>query len=118
MWHISGCRAALPSAAGYDITPQRHPVDATTNSHTSLRIMNDTHNLLYAEFVNVTDPLSWNFTDDIQFTALYDLNADPWQLHNVYSAAPQPMKDQLRIELMHAQSCKKQTGSGEAPACP
>ena len=53
----------------------RHPVDATTNSHTSIRIINQTHNLLYAEFVNVSDGRAWNFREDVQFTALFDLDA-------------------------------------------
>jgi hypothetical protein len=80
--------------------------------------MNATHNLLYAEFVNVTDPFAWNYTADIQFTALFDLNIDPWQLHNVVATTPQSVKDQLHIELMAAQSCKKQTGTDNAPECP
>lgn len=90
----------------------RHPVDATTNSHTSVRIVNSTHNLLYAEFVNVTDVASWNFRADVQFYALFDMNADPWQLKNLYGTTSQPLKDQLHIELTAANSCQNQ------PSCP
>jgi len=90
----------------------RHPVDATTNSHTSIRIINETHNLLYAEFVNVTDPLSWNFRADVQFRALFDLAVDPWQLKNIYSTSSDQVKDQLHNQLLATDTCQNQ------PSCP
>ena len=99
----------------------RHPVDATGNTHTSIRIVNATHNLLYAEFADVLDPKAWyvcryhrhlcmrhfilllrrlrvahwcdcrTFDADIAFHALFDMNLDPWQLHNIYDGCAKPL---------------------------
>ena len=43
----------------------------------AIRIINETTNLLYAEFVDVEDPRSWHFPrEKINFYELYDVDKD------------------------------------------
>ena len=43
----------------------------------SIRIINETTNLMYAEFVDLFDAESWTFPKDkINFYELYDVNKD------------------------------------------
>lgn len=48
----------------HPIPQGRHPHDEANNTFSALRIINATHNLLYAEFVDVEDPAAWNFPPD------------------------------------------------------
>ena len=41
----------------------RHSEDDATNTHRSLRILNATHNLLFAEFTDVSVPDNWDFPE-------------------------------------------------------
>ena len=96
----------------------RHPVDARANTHSSIRIHNATTNLLYAEFADVFDPKAWNFEADIEFFALFDMDLDPFQLHNVYGGASAARKAELHEELLRANHCRGQGGVPGRPACP
>eukprot|EP01043_Picozoa_sp_COSAG02_P047526 COSAG02_NODE_4565_length_5213_cov_3.488268_4_plen_184_part_00 len=93
----------------------RHPVDATANTHTSIRITNSTTDLLYAEFVDVTDPKAWNFEANIAFFALFDMKLDPFQLRNVFSTSSPALKAELHAEMLRANHCRGQ-GGGDAVA--
>ena len=94
----------------------RHPVDAATNTHTSMRVINETHNLLYAEFTDVKDPAGWNFElSSITFFALFDLKEDPFQLRNIFRSTPTAIQQQLHAQLRAANTCRGQVGPRECP---
>ena len=94
----------------------RHPVDAAGNTHTSIRIMNASHNLLYGEFTDVNDPDGWDFSlPSIEFFALFDLNVDPFQLHNIYHSSPLPTQQVLHAELRRANTCRGQADGAANP---
>ena len=58
----------------------------------ALRIINDTDNLMYAEFIN----WEWNDTNlaNPYFVELFDVNDDPYQMDNLYDT----LTDQKKIE--------------------
>ena len=70
------------------------------------------------EFADVYDPKAWNFEADIEFFALFDMDLDPFQLHNVYSGASAARKAELHAELLRANHCRGQGGVPGRPACP
>eukprot|EP00041_Stephanoeca_diplocostata_P003934 m.39508 g.39508 ORF g.39508 m.39508 type:complete len:609 (-) comp14720_c0_seq1:149-1975(-) len=77
-----------------------HQEDGPTNTYRSMRIINDTHNLLYAEFTDVTIAADWSFpVGGILFREYYDLNTDPYELHNHYNNAPSSLKEALHAQL-------------------
>jgi hypothetical protein len=77
--------------------------------------------LLYAEFVDVTDPKAWNFEADIAFFVLFDMKLDPFQLRNVFPTSSPALKAELHAEMLRANHCRGQGGGGAAagkPECP
>jgi N-acetylglucosamine-6-sulfatase len=61
-------------------------------------------NLLYAEFQNGTDG-NVDFAETHHFE-LFDLDADPWQLNNIYEAANESLKDLLHQQVRRWLHCK------------
>merc|ERR1719198_2277790 len=61
--------------------------------------------LLYAEFTDVRD---WEFqmSGPGKFFELYDLQADPDQLTNLYSSVSSTLKNALHSRLRHEWSCR------------
>ena len=60
-------------------------------SFSALRVMDGasgvTGGLLYAEFVDVSNPASWFFyPSTINFYELYNMTADPFALENMYAS--------------------------------
>lgn len=53
----------------------RCPCDASNNTYKCVRTLNDTENSIYCEF-----------DDSEDFVEYYDINADPYELHNIASA--------------------------------
>jgi len=79
-------------------------VDAPSNVYSGLRIINATHNLTYAEFSGgssaAAGPQSTNWTE------LYDLSSDPWQLVNLaLNASNGALVRQLSVELWAVANC-------------
>ena len=93
-----------PSKNGLPGIPVRY-TDAGNNSFVGLRILNATHDLLYAEFSDLTD---WDFKSPY-FYELYDHHNDPFQKMNIFSRASPELKAQLHQQLLRARTCK---GSG------
>lgn len=92
-----------------------HPEDGNNNTYQAMRVMNDTHNLLYAEFTDVSVPANWNFPESgINFHELYDMIADPYQLHNLYylNSTSADTRAELSSRLQGLMKCKGQ------PVCP
>ena len=70
-------------------------------------------NVLYAEFTDIK--LDYNFTSKPQEFELFDLDADPFALHNAYSEAPTELKTELASRLLKLFGCQ---GSPDAAGSP
>ena len=46
----------------------------------------------------------WNFLS-VMFYELFDLNTDPWQMHNIYDRQNKSYKDALRTRVAHEWYC-------------
>lgn len=80
-------------------------LDAPSNTYSALRIINASHNLAYGEFrANSLTPVGPTGTN---WTELYDMNADPWQLHNIANTTPKATLGALSAELWKVASCKE-----------
>jgi N-acetylglucosamine-6-sulfatase len=79
-------------------------LDAPSNTYSALRIINATHNLAYAEFSpNSHVPQAAASTN---WTELYDLAADPWQLTNLaLDGSHAALLAQLSRELWAVANC-------------
>jgi len=78
-------------------------LDAPSNTWVSLRVVNTSHDLAYVEYRGRNDAPSPAFTN---FTALYDVAADPDQLTNVLALPPAEAAAYLakaRIDVMDLQ---------------
>eukprot|EP01060_Flectonema_neradi_P002073 TRINITY_DN11254_c0_g1_i1.p1 TRINITY_DN11254_c0_g1~~TRINITY_DN11254_c0_g1_i1.p1 ORF type:complete len:541 (+),score=79.30 TRINITY_DN11254_c0_g1_i1:494-2116(+) len=81
-------------------------VDSTkSNTWRALRIINATHNMQYIQYDHTW---TWN-TSTIQFYELYDVAADPYQMHNLYDTYPDNLKDALNHELENYFGCSGAT---------
>jgi len=76
--------------------------DSGNNTFVGLRIVNATHDMLYAEFARLED---WDFKDPY-FRELYDHRLDPYQQNNIYSAVSPALKVELHERLRRAFLCK------------
>ncbi len=97
------------SGAGNATRPNYHDHDGPNNTFSALRIINQSSgvNMLYSEFVDVLDPLAWDFAPDrINFFELYDVSKDYYMMHNIYPAASPELKEELHARLQTAIKCK------------
>lgn len=63
--------------------------------------------MLYSEFVDVLDPLAWDFAPDrVNFFELYDVSQDYYKMQNIYPTASPELKKELRTRLQTAIKCK------------
>ena len=83
-----------------------HLVDGTNNTYLAARLINDTHNYVYAEFYNsrtevnnfsYTSMRVFIFTVQLSFGTpveyeLFDIDKDPFQLKNLYGTATADQK--------------------------
>eukprot|EP01060_Flectonema_neradi_P003729 TRINITY_DN1242_c1_g1_i1.p1 TRINITY_DN1242_c1_g1~~TRINITY_DN1242_c1_g1_i1.p1 ORF type:complete len:536 (+),score=103.61 TRINITY_DN1242_c1_g1_i1:44-1651(+) len=77
-------------------------VDSTeSNTWRALRVINDTHNLQYIEYDHTW---KWN-QSTIQYRELYDVEADPYQIHNIYESSDQGIKSSLQQQLSDYYKC-------------
>lgn len=80
-------------------------LDAPSHTYSGLRIINSTHNLAFFEFspdsIVPAGPMSTNWTE------LYDLTVDPFELVNIAAnGANSPLVKQLSKELWSVANCK------------
>ena len=70
----------------------------------AIRIINDTYNVIYAEFVDFV----WNENafENPNFFEYYDLDDDPYQIDNLYPNLTKSQKDELHSLLMQYGACK------------
>ncbi|EDQ90073.1 uncharacterized protein MONBRDRAFT_24514 [Monosiga brevicollis MX1] len=81
-----------------------HTVDAYNNTFRGLRVRNDTVDLIYAEFTDLT--VDYNFTGTPEFVEVYDLRQDPYQLHNIASSFPLAQLQELHDVLARLFTCQ------------
>ena len=74
-----------------------------TNNWRALRIMNESVNWMYAEFVNA----SWNDStfENPFIIEFYDIKQDPYQLNNTYDSLSSAKQQQLHYMLMNYGNC-------------
>lgn len=82
-----------------------HVESDATNTHRSIRIRNVTHNLLYAEFTDVSVPAWWDWSV-VGFYEMYDLDADPYQLTNIYQRQTKAVKIEMATKLTEFFRCQ------------
>ena len=75
--------------------------------------MNASHDMMYAEFTDVSVAKDWNFPlAGLNFFELYNVSEDAFMLHNQYATADPALKDALHAQLAAAYRCK---GQAECP---
>ena len=91
----------------------KHQYDGVNNTFRALRIMNASHDMMYAEFTDVSISKDWNFPlAGLNFFELYNVSEDAFMLHNQYATADPALKDALHAQLAAAFHCK---GQAECP---
>eukprot|EP00040_Diaphanoeca_grandis_P039932 m.260648 g.260648 ORF g.260648 m.260648 type:complete len:521 (-) comp40388_c0_seq1:488-2050(-) len=82
------------------------PIERPDNNFIGIRFTNSSKygNLLYAEFQNGTD--GWVDFKTPDFHEVYDLDADPWQLNNLYKTFDQGKLSDLHDTIHQWLSCK------------
>ena len=78
--------------------------DNPSNQWRMLRVLNATHNVSFVEW----DP-AFRF-DVVNFSAYFDLSADPWQLHNSWPALAPDEQAAWRAELAREFACRGHHG--------
>eukprot|EP01084_Bolivina_argentea_P254514 427889_1 len=74
-----------------------------TGSWRALRIMNDSYNMLYAEFV--LWPWIDGYFNNSYFYELYNIQDDPYQMDNLYDALSGDMKNEYHNLMIHYANC-------------
>eukprot|EP01084_Bolivina_argentea_P024581 45793_1 len=79
--------------------------DTTTNNWRALRIINNSVNYMYSEFVL---GINWNETvlENPYFYEFYDLTDDQYQINNLYSSLSKVTQYELHQMLMNYGSCE------------
>lgn len=84
-----------------------HPHDGPNNTFSALRIIDGSHDLLYAEFADVTNPLAWDFApSQLNFFELYNVSADYYMRTNIYHTVSDAMREQLHQLLQTTIKCE------------
>ncbi|XP_065829201.1 N-acetylglucosamine-6-sulfatase-like [Oscarella lobularis] len=87
-----------------NVTRMDHLVDGTNNTYLAARLINDTHNYVYAEFYNSRTELS--FGTPVEYE-LFDIDKDPFQLKNLYgtATADQKLVDEFKLFIHKEYGC-------------
>ena len=80
--------------------------DWSNNTFIALRIINATHDLTYSEYTQVSDMYDF---EHVYFHELYDVQADPFQMRNIYSEQSQSTQEALHEALFKEFRCKGAT---------
>ena len=81
-----------------------HYIDMPNNTYIGVRLINSTHNFLYAEFYDGVDEVS--FLTPLEYE-LFDVTKDPYQLTNIYGTAGTEDLTKELHNFIHKQiSCK------------
>merc|ERR1712217_306988 len=81
----------------------RHALDDWSNTYIGVTFRNGTHHYKYAEY----DPYGKQSKfSSVYMYELFDLDADPYELHNMYNASSMLLRDQLHTITHQWYSCK------------
>ena len=80
-----------------DTIRYQHYIDGPNNTYIGVRLINETHNYLYVEFYQNTNPRY--FTDPAVEYELFDLSKDPYQKVNLYGT---DKEDSKLVNELHA----------------
>ena len=89
-----------------NVVRMEHYIDLPNNTYIAVRLLNSTHNFLYAEFYE--DPKEMTFTDDPLEYELFDVAKDPYQEKNLYGtdAEDKQLVAELKQYLHRQVRCK------------
>lgn len=91
-----------------DVWRYEHLEDSYNNSFRALRVMDGNHtNWKYIEFTDCQQ--DWNFTKQPQEYELFNLDTDPFEMHNLYSQVPHEWIVQLSKVTRHLYRCRGDT---------
>lgn len=86
--------------------PNQHIHDGPNNTFSAMRVINGSRSLMFAFFVDVTNPLAWDFApDQINFRELYDVTNDYYMMENLYPQASDELKKALNERLFAIIKC-------------
>lgn len=80
------------------------PIELPDNNFIAIRVVNSTHNLLYAEFQSGVDG-NVGF-DAIEHHELFDMTTDPWQMQNVYNQTDGAVTSEFHRQVQSWLRCK------------
>ena len=83
---------------------QSYVIDTTQNNWRAIRVINDSDDFVYGEFVNH----NWTQSDleNPWFYEFYDLSSDPWQMNNTYALLNDSLKQELHQLVMSLGECQ------------
>ncbi|XP_065178089.1 extracellular sulfatase Sulf-1-like [Sycon ciliatum] len=86
-------------------------IDGPSNTYRALRLINATHNIMYAEF-----NADWQFDNQTAvFHEYYDITEDPYQMKNTYSKISSSLQMSLHEQLHTYAMCAGGQENGNCP---
>eukprot|EP01060_Flectonema_neradi_P017444 TRINITY_DN2432_c0_g1_i4.p1 TRINITY_DN2432_c0_g1~~TRINITY_DN2432_c0_g1_i4.p1 ORF type:complete len:537 (+),score=118.77 TRINITY_DN2432_c0_g1_i4:83-1612(+) len=87
---------------------QNNPIETPDNNFIAVRHQHGSPfgNILYAEFTTGTQGPGFVNFSNIDFYELFDMDADPWQLNNIYNSTTQQVRDALHQDVHQWLQCK------------
>lgn len=89
-----------------DVVRYNHTVELKNNTYRMLRVIDGQRNLKYAEFA---DWDNWDFESPADEYELFDLDEDPWEMHNLFASADPALVKDLQAELEQLFRCQGAT---------
>ena len=96
-----------PKSSGEYLIVYGTDIDSISNTYRMIRIINQTHDWTYAEYVNYT--FNQNDFENPLLFALYDLKTDKHQINNIYNSTSDDIKKELHEMLMDYGGCKSKS---------
>jgi len=86
-----------------EVVRYQHLEDTKNNTFRALRVVDGKRNLKLVEF---TDWDNWNFEQPADEYELFDLDADPWEMTNIWKSAAPALVQSLQAELERLYRCQ------------
>jgi len=86
-----------------NVVRYQHLEDSPNNTFRALRVVDGKRNLKLVEFVDIS---KWDFNDGIDEYELFDLDADPWEMQNLWPTADSKLAESLQAELERLFRCQ------------
>eukprot|EP00947_MAST-08B_sp_MAST-8B-sp1_P004860 g4860.t1 len=100
---------------GGDVVRYEHLEDTGNNTFRGLRVIDPAapsgqRNLKFVEFTD--KKTNWNWTSPASEAELFDLDKDPYEMHNLYSSADPKIKASLHQQLAQLYTCRGSESCG------